>query len=194
MRHEHGKENRPAGPLTVATMSAQELLRAEAAERAFYRHDCPGRFALELLEAMAPMPPHGMPVNIYRHSLQSATRCLRDGQRDELVVACLLHDLGSAFCNDNHAAVSAEILRPHVSAEVCWIVEHHALFQEHYYAAKLGLDPFRRDCFRDHPHYGATIEFCERWDVPAFDPAYKELPLETFAPLVRQLFAGVAQG
>jgi len=36
----------------------------------------------------------GYQVNRYEHSLQSATRALRDGRSEEYVVAALLHDLG----------------------------------------------------------------------------------------------------
>ena len=35
----------------------------------------------------------GYPVSRYEHSLQSATRALRDGADTELVVAALVHDL-----------------------------------------------------------------------------------------------------
>jgi predicted HD phosphohydrolase len=33
------------------------------------------------------------------------------------------------------------------------------------------------------------VQFCERWDQCAFDPDYDTLPLETFEPMVRRLFA-----
>jgi predicted HD phosphohydrolase len=33
------------------------------------------------------------------------------------------------------------------------------------------------------------VNFCERWDQRAFDPDYDTLPLETFEPTVRRVFA-----
>ncbi|NCF26952.1 MAG: peptidase, partial [Gammaproteobacteria bacterium] len=41
----------------------------------------------------------------------------------------------------------------------------------------------------DNPYYDACVRFCERWDQRAFDPDYDTLPLETFEPMVRRLFA-----
>ena len=37
---------------------------------------------------------HGYPVDRYEHSLQTATRALRDGADEEMVVCALLHDIG----------------------------------------------------------------------------------------------------
>ena len=34
-----------------------------------------------------------------------------------------------------------------------------------------------------------TVDFCDKWDMPGFDPAYDILPLEYFEPMVRRLFA-----
>ncbi len=45
---------------------------------------------LEMLKG----PTFGYRVDRYEHSLQSATRALREGARDDLVVAALLHDIG----------------------------------------------------------------------------------------------------
>ena len=51
------------------------------------------------------------------------------------------------------------------------------------------LDKNARDRFRDHEHYAACVEFCERWDQPSFDPDYDTYSLAHFEPLVRALFA-----
>ena len=32
--------------------------------------------------------------------------------------------------------------------------------------------------------------FCERYDAPAFDPAYDTMPLEAFEPMVRRMIDG----
>jgi predicted HD phosphohydrolase len=36
----------------------------------------------------------GYQVSRYEHSLQSATRVYRNGESEEMIVACLLHDVG----------------------------------------------------------------------------------------------------
>ena len=50
-------------------------------------------------------------------------------------------------------------------------------------------DRHTRDRFKDNPYYESCLRFCERWDQCAFDPDYDTLPLETFEPMVRRLFA-----
>ena len=74
------------------------------------------------------------PVTRLEHSLQTATRALRAGADDELVVAALIHDVGDELAPYNHAEVAAAIIRPYVRPEVTWIVEQHGLFQSYYYA------------------------------------------------------------
>ena len=46
-----------------------------------------------------------------------------------------------------------------------------------------------RDRYRDHPHFDATVRFCESWDQPSFDPDYDTMVLEFFEPMVRRLFS-----
>lgn len=131
----------------------------------------------------------GYPVSRLEHSLQSATRAMRDGADDELIVAALLHDIGDDLAPFNHAAIAAEIIRPYVREEVTWIVEQHGLFQCYYYVHHLGGDRNMRDRYRGHRWYDACAAFCERWDQSSFDPNYASLPLENFEPLVESVFA-----
>lgn len=131
----------------------------------------------------------GYPLSRLGHSLQTATRALRDGADDELVVAALIHDLGDELSPYNHAEIAAGIIRPYVREEVTWIVEQHGLFQTYYYVHHNGGDRFMRDRFKDHPWYDACVNFCERWDQASFDPEYDTLPLEAFAPLVEKIFS-----
>jgi predicted HD phosphohydrolase len=130
----------------------------------------------------------GYPVSRYEHSLQSATRALRDGADIELVVAALVHDIGDDLSPYNHASIAAAILKPYVRPEVTWIVEQHGLFQSYYFAHHYGKNRNGRDRFRDHPWYDACLNFCERWDQTSFDPGYKSEPIETFTPMVREIF------
>lgn len=130
----------------------------------------------------------GYPVTRYVHSLQTATRALRDGADDEMVVAALVHDIGDDLSPYNHAAIAAAILRPYVRAEVTWIVEQHALFQSYYYAHHHDRDRNGRERLRDHRWFDACADFCERWDQASFDPDYPTEPLARFEPLVRAIF------
>jgi predicted HD phosphohydrolase len=131
----------------------------------------------------------GYPVSRLEHSLQAATRALRDGADEELVVAALVHDIGDELAPYNHTEIAAGIIRPYVRPEVTWIVEQHGLFQNYYYVHHLGGNRNARDKFRDHPWYQACIDFCEKWDQCSFDPNYAWEPLSTFEPLVRKIFS-----
>lgn len=129
------------------------------------------------------------PVTRLEHSLQTATRALRDGAEEEMVVASLLHDIGDEYAPYEHASFAASILKPYVSERTHWIVEHHDVFQGKYFWDKIGLDPDARERFRGHEWFDACEAFCLDWDCPSFDPAYDTLPLEHFEPMVRRVFA-----
>ena len=131
----------------------------------------------------------GFPVDRYTHSLQTATRALRDGRDEEYVVCALLHDIGDTLGSFNHPDIAAAILKPFVSDENHWMVQHHGIFQGHYFFHHIGLDRDLRDNFRAHPYYERTAEFCELYDNPAFDPKAETLPIEEFTPMLRRLMA-----
>ena len=113
----------------------------------------------------------GYQVSRYEHSLQSATRALRDGRSEEYVVAALLHDIGDELAPYTHGEMTGAILRPYVSDEIRWVVTYHGLFQMFYYAHHSGGDRNARDRYKDHPYYDACVEFCELYDQNCFDPA-----------------------
>jgi predicted HD phosphohydrolase len=131
----------------------------------------------------------GYQVSRLHHSLQTATRALRDGADDELIAAALIHDIGDELAPYSHQEIAAAILRPYVRAEVTWIVEHHALFQNYYYVHHLGGDRHARERYKDHPWYGACRDFCANWDQNSFDPEYPTEPLSKFEPIVRRIFS-----
>ncbi|MDI5986394.1 HD domain-containing protein [Halomonas sp. M4R5S39] len=131
----------------------------------------------------------GYRVSRLEHVLQSASRAEDDGEDEEMIVAALIHDLGDDLAPHNHSQYAASILRPYVSAEVTWVIEHHGLFQNYYYIHHFGGDPLERDSYRHHPCYQRCVDFCERWDQASFDPDYPTRPLEYFAPMVRRIFS-----
>lgn len=131
----------------------------------------------------------GFPVDRYTHSLQTATRALRDGRDEEYVVCALLHDIGDTLGSFNHPDIAAAIVQPFVSEANHWMVKHHGIFQGHYFFHHIGLDRDMRAQFRDHPHYERTAEFCELYDNPAFDPRGETLPISEFEPMLRRLMA-----
>jgi predicted HD phosphohydrolase len=131
----------------------------------------------------------GFPIDRYSHSLQTATRALRDGRDEEYVVCALLHDIGDTLGTMNHPDIAAAILKPFVSEENHWMVAHHGIFQGHYFFHHIGLDRDLRENFRGHPGFDRTAEFCELYDNPAFDPKAETLPISEFEPMLRRLMA-----
>ena len=131
----------------------------------------------------------GFPVDRLEHSLQTATRAYRDGRDEPYVVAALLHDIGDTLGAYNHPDIAAAILKPFVTDEMHWIVQHHGIFQGYYYFHHLGMDRDQREQYRDHPHFEACAEFCEKYDQAAFDPNYDSAPLSFFEPMVQRVMS-----
>ncbi len=131
----------------------------------------------------------GYQVSRLEHSLQTATRALKDKADDEMVVAALLHDIGDELAPLNHSEYAAAVLKPYVSEKTHWIVEKHGEFQMYYYAHHLGGNKNQREKYKNHKYYQDTLDFCENWDQKSFDPNYKSLALKEFEPLVKKIFS-----
>jgi predicted HD phosphohydrolase len=166
--------------------TAEDYELLERAERDYVRA-LPDRVLAALMKLDQSLP--GYPVSRLEHSLQAASRALRDGADDELIVAALIHDVGDDLAPYNHSEVAAGIIRPYVRPEVTWIVEQHGLFQTYYYAHHSGRDRNARERFRGHPWFQACTDFCANWDQCSFDPGYASLPLSSFEPRLRAIFS-----
>ena len=129
------------------------------------------------------------PSTAITHSLQTATRALRDGRDEEYVVCALLHDIGDTLGTYNHADIAAAIVKPFVSDANLWLIEHHGIFQGYYFFHHVGLDRNMRDRFAGGAHYEYTAEFCDLYDSPAFDQRGETLPLQIFEPLLRRVLS-----
>lgn len=146
---------------------------------------------LEMLRSLAEIV-DGFAVDQLTHSLQTATLAERAGADIEVVVAALCHDIGKAVSVANHPAIAAEILKPYVRPEVYDMIRVHQDFQGRHYYHHFGGDPDARERHRAAlgPEVFALAErFADEWDQRAFDPDYDTLPLEHFAPAVREVFA-----
>ena len=174
---------------TSMEQSTADDWQAIGAEFAGFSRQLPDRLIahLKLLEGDY----GGFPVDRYTHSLQTATRALRDGRDDEYVVCALFHDVGDTLACFNHFDIAAAILKPFVSEANLWMVQHHGIFQGYYFFHHIGLDRDMREQFRGHPHFARTEEFCALYDNPAFDPRAETLPISEFEPAVRRVFGQV---
>ena len=132
----------------------------------------------------------GYQVSRLGHSLQSATRAWFDGADIDWVVSALLHDIGDMFAPYNHDEYAATIIKPFVREQCRWVVEKHGDFQLIYYAHHIDDSNLRkRDRHKGNQFFDDCVLFCERWDQASFDPNYKNLSIDFFAPMVHQVFA-----
>ncbi len=143
---------------------------------------------LEMFIALKDKDCGPLPVDMFEHGLQAATLARRDGVDEETIVCALLHDLGHYVAPMNHGRFIAELLRPFISDENYWVLQHHTIFQAYYYLHHLGKDRNARDAYKDHPFYDSAVRFVARWDQKAFDPTFTPEPIETFAPMVQRVF------
>jgi len=146
-----------------------------------------GRGVVDLLRAQKDVGLHGWQVNNYEHSLQCATRALKNGETEEYVVCCLLHDVAQDLNPYNHDKTAGDILRYHVSDENHWITANHQIFQLSF-RDHSKFDRTACERYRGHPYFEQALRFCEHYDMNCFDGSYRSLPLETFEPMIHRLF------
>jgi predicted HD phosphohydrolase len=133
----------------------------------------------------------GFAVDRLAHSLQTAHLAEQDGHDDEYILCALIHDIGDVLAPFDHPEIAAAILKPYVSPANHWMVQNHGTIQGYYFWHYLGMDRNARDELKGHEFYDHTVEFCAKYDMPAFDPDRVTPPLSHYEPLVRTAF-GVA--
>lgn len=129
---------------------------------------------------------YGFHVDRLGHSLQAATRALRDERDDEYVVCALLHDIGEVLGPYDHGAVSASLLIRFVSLKNIRIISDHGAYQLEGYRTIVGSgdeSAEQKGFFRRR----RAKEFAEKYDNPSFDPDYPSMTLEEFEPMLRRV-------
>lgn len=175
----------------MAEGTAEEYALLQQYEKAHIR-TLPERLIVALEQLNHSLP--GYRVTRLEHSLQSATRAETAGESEEMVAGALLHDIGDQLAPCAHSEMAATILRPYVSDRIYWIIKHHGLFQQYYYAHHLGGDRHARDRYHDHPWYQDCVNFCEKYDQNCFDPDYRSKPLAYFIPMIERIFTEPKSG
>ena len=130
----------------------------------------------------------GFACNQLQHSLMTGTLARRDGASDEEVAIALLHDIGKAVNIPNHGPIAAELMKPYVSEDAYHAIYYHQHFQGKYYYEYLGSSPRMRYYCTVESRYDLAVKLVDRWDAPAFDPEFEVDSLESFEPLLRQIF------
>ena len=92
------------------------------------------RVATEPLNVLrlAPMPAQPKLLDFFRfrfapatHVLQSADKALTAGYPEEIVLACLLHDVAQVLMKADHGWWGAQLFEPYVSEQVTFAIRYH---------------------------------------------------------------------
>lgn len=178
----------PQGPADARKMPALAAMSAKPTLLEFYEK----RFA---------------PAN---HVLQSATRALKTGMSEEIVMACLLHDVVQNLVKVDHGWWGAQLVEPYVSEKVAWAVKYHQALRFYpdsahgYEYPELYNRIYGKD-YEPQPHIKAAYEFARnhKWyfearmvtvnDLYAFDPNAK-VSIEPFIDIMGRQFKQPKEG
>src|SRR5579871_3388784 len=85
-----------------------------------------------VIRKLDPMPERPTLVDFFKyrfapatHVLESATDALKKGEKEELVLACLLHDVVLSLIKVDHGWWGAQLLEPYVPEKVSWAIRYH---------------------------------------------------------------------
>jgi len=200
-------------PPTVAELDAQIPTRG-------YRRGAGKLFAAEKgnVAALAPMPEKPTLEDFIRlrfqgtseHCLQSAHLARKKNADEEMVLACLIHDLSLNLMRTEHGFWGAQLFEPYVSEKITFAVRHHATLRFYpdkeagyeypeLYRTMFGSDyvvpPHQKaeyDWVRKHRWYGAARLVTVN-DLYAFDPNAK-VSLDEFHDVIGRHFKQPREG
>jgi len=213
----------PAKPRTVAELSA------EAETRAFrlgvgtlfcvgatpFGKRLPGEPAT--VRQLPPLPKNPTLLDFYRlrfapatHVLQSADKALTAGMPEDIVLACLLHDVAQALMKTDHGWWGAQLFEPYVSDKVAFAIRYHQalrFFPDHsvgYEYPGLYNFVFGKD-YVPPPYIEAAYKYCRdhKWymaarlvtvnDLYSFDPNHVVDPAK-FTDIIGRHFKQPKEG
>ena len=165
------------------TPERDELVKRFALHRLAFQQNLPQIFSSIVEGSGSFVMDEKCGLTVADHLLITATLAERDGATEETIVCALLHDVGVFFAPDEHAALTASLLRPFLSEGNHWLIEHHALANRVY----MSPPDLSINRFKDHPHFGALMRFAA-YDVNGYKPQPHE-PWSHFRPLLDSFFS-----
>jgi hypothetical protein len=172
----------------------------------------------EKVRKLAPMPEQPTLVDFFRlrfnntspHVLQSAALAMRNGMSEEIVLACLLHDVVQEIMRTDHGWWGAQIFEPYVPEKVSFAIRYHQALR-YFPDPAVGYeypDLYRRLFGHDYvppPYIEETYKMVRkhRWymeprlvtvnDLYAFDPN-TTVSIEPFLDLIGRHFKQPKEG
>jgi HD domain len=114
MQDAHRQDMRAIGAATAATPAQQPFA------------PLPAQPALaDILLQRLHVPWFGLPIAAARHGVQCGLLAQRAGCDEEVVLACLLHDIGLGVNRPDHGWWGAQLVEPYVSERVAWAIRYH---------------------------------------------------------------------
>jgi hypothetical protein len=144
------------------------------------------------------------------HVLQSATRALKTGMPEEIILACLMHDTVHALVKVDHGWWGAQIIEPYVSEKVTFAVRHHQTLRFYpddkygYEYPEMYLNTFGED-YKPDEYLEKNYQFVKnhKWyelprlvtvnDLYSFDPNAK-VSIEPFIDIIGRHFKQPKEG
>src|SRR5262245_22783673 len=144
------------------------------------------------------------------HVLQSATRAMKTGMSEEIILACLLHDCVLSLIKPDHGWWGAQLFEPYIPEKSAFAIRYHQTLR--FYAdSEAGYeypDQYYRIFGTDYtppPHIEATYKMLRnhKWymeprlvtvnDLYAFDPNAK-VSIEPFEDIIGRHFKSPKEG
>ena len=153
---------------------------------------------------------NNLPFPPGNHVIQTASMAMKAGQKEETVLACLLHDAAQTLIKCDHGWWGAQIFEPYVSERVTFAIKYHQAlrfypdpsvgyeYPEAYYGM-FGVD------YVPAPHIRAAYDYARnhKWymdarlvttnDFYAFDPNV-EVSVDEFTDIIGRHFKQPKEG
>ncbi len=196
---------------TVAELDAQITTRN-------YRRGAGNLFAGgHNVKKLEPMPANATLQDFFRlrfapanHVLQSATRAMKTGMTEEIILACLLHDVVQELIKPDHGWWGAQLFEPYIPAKSTFAIRYHQALRFYadpangYEYPEMYYNIFGKD-YVPPPHIEATYKMVRnhKWyleprlvtvnDLYAFDPKAK-VSIDPFIDIIGRHFKQPKEG
>jgi len=84
------------------------------------------------VKKLEPMPANPTLLDFFKlrfapanHVLQSATRAMKTGMTEEIILACLLHDVVQSLIKPDHGWWGAQLFEPYISPKATFAIRYH---------------------------------------------------------------------
>jgi hypothetical protein len=145
------------------------------------------------------------------HCLQSANRAMKTGMSEDVVLACLLHDVVQELIKVDHGWWGAQLFEPYVPERTTFAIRYHQALRFYadtengYEYPDLYHRVFGRD-YKPEPYIEATYQMVRKhkWygdarmvtvnDLYAFDPNAAPVNVEQFTDIIGRRFKQPKEG